>query len=242
VHVPVNGGVWLRAARGRAPEGSTPVVGAIAVWLANTGHAYGYGHVAYVAAVSGASVTVEDFNWGLPHETYHRHTVPASWISGYIYGGPASSPGAPSSPPPPSKPSPVSPSPGSPSPGSPTPGSPSPGSPTPTTPPVLPTPKPIETPPPAAPVYYVYNVTGTCRDGACGLAMRSGPGYSDYAQVGGLAEGAEADVVCQELGETVSNGYASSAIWDRLTNGYWVSDFYLTTPNIGTWSPPLPRC
>jgi surface antigen len=228
-----NAGDWLTEARGRVPEGSTPVVGAIAVWLPNTGGAYGYGHVAYVAAASGASVTVEDFNWGLPHEMHNRHTVPASWISGYIYGGPAGSgPGAPA--PPPSSPPPASPPPASPS-------APS----TPTPPPASPTPTPIATPPPsapAAPAFYVYYVTGTCRDGACGLAMRAGPGYSDYAQVGSLAEGAAADVVCQALGETVSNGYAESAIWDQLTNGDWVSDFYLSTPNIGTWSPPIPRC
>jgi hypothetical protein len=44
------------------------------------------------------------------------------------------------------------------------------------------------------------------------------------------------------MGETVSNGYAASAVWDKLTNGAWASDFYLDTPNIGTWSPPIPQC
>jgi hypothetical protein len=94
----------------------------------------------------------------------------------------------------------------------------------------------------SGPAYYVHHVTGTCRDGACGLTVRSGPGYSGYAALGTLAEGAEADVMCQAAGQTVSNGYAASSIWDRLTDGRWVSDFYLDTPSIGTWSPPIPQC
>jgi surface antigen len=235
-----NAGNWLNEARGRVPEGSTPVVGAIAVWLPYHGGAFGYGHVAYVAAVAGGSVTVEDFNW--EGEVHHRHTVPASWISGYIYGGPATTGSAPSPPPA----APVAPSgPPAPQPNpSPTPQpTPTPApTPTPTPAPAPPSaPTPTPTPPPA-PQYFVYHVTGTCRDGACGLTLRAGPGYSGYAAVGGLPEGAEVDVTCQATGETVSNGYASSAIWDRLTNGDWVSDFYVSTPNIGTWSPAIPQC
>jgi surface antigen len=224
-----NAGEWLAEARGRVPEGTTPVVDAIAVWLPNTGGAYSAGHVAYVAAVSGGSVTVQDFNWGTPAESYHEHTVPASWISGYIYGGPAGSgPGSPASAPAPSTPQPSSPV-----------------APQPTPSPTAPQPATPSTPQPApstAPSYYVYQVTGTCRDGACGLTLRAGPGYSSYASLGSLPEGANADVVCQATGETVSNGYASSAIWDKLTTGAWVSDFYLNTPNIGAWSPPIPQC
>lgn len=224
-----NAGEWLAEARGRVPEGTTPVVGAIAVWLPNTGGAYSAGHVAYVAAVSGGSVTVQDFNWGTPHESYHEHTVPVSWISGYIYGGPAGSgPGSP----PAASPAPPVPQPSPPAPPQPAaPTTPQPGAPA--------APQPT---PPTAPSYYVYQVTGTCRDGACGLTLRAGPGYSSYASLGSLPEGADADVVCQAMGETVSNGYASSAVWDKLTSGAWVSDFYLNTPNIGTWSPPIPQC
>jgi surface antigen len=218
-----NAGEWLAEARGHVPEGTTPVVGAIAVWLPNTGGAYGYGHVAYVVGVSGGSVTVQDFNWGLPHESFHQHPVPASWISGYIYGGPAQPPAPPQQPPATPQPTPT-----------PTP------QPTPTPTP-QPTPTPLPTPIPA-PAYYVHHVTGTCRDGACGLTLRAGPGYSGYAALGGIPEGGEADVVCQAMGQTVSNGYASSAVWDRLTSGVWVSDFYVDTPNIGVWSPPIPQC
>jgi hypothetical protein len=215
-----NAGDWLNEAAGRVPEGSAPVVGAIAVWRPNTGGAYGAGHVAYVAGVSGSSVTVQDFNWGQPAESYHQHTVPASWISGYIYGGPAGSGSHPASPspPPPLTPAPApAPAPAPPSEGT------SPHS-------------------PGVSSYYVHHVTGTCRDGSCGLKLRTGPGYSVFGAVGSLPEGAEADVVCQAIGQTVSNGYAASAVWDRLTEGYWVSDFYIDTPDIGAYSPPIPQC
>ena len=82
-------GDWLKQARGLFPEGTTPVLGAIAVWLPNTGGASSAGHVAYVVGVSGPRVLVDDSNWGEPGLRVHRHWVPATSISGYIYGGPA---------------------------------------------------------------------------------------------------------------------------------------------------------
>jgi surface antigen len=100
--VDVNAGSWLNEARGRVPEGAKPVVGAIAVWLPNTGGASSTGHVAYVAGISDARVFVDDSNWGQPGLRVHRRSVPASSISGYIYGGPAGSgPGAVANTPPP---------------------------------------------------------------------------------------------------------------------------------------------
>ena len=106
-------------------------------------------------------------------------------------------------------------------------------------------PPPPPTPPSPSPSFYVYSVYGTCTDGHCGLTIRSGPGYSSYASLGALSEGAEVDVVCQTAGEDVGPSPAtgaSSTIWDKITSGGWVSDLYLTTPNVGTWSPPIPQC
>jgi hypothetical protein len=109
-------------------------------------------------------------------------------------------------------------------------------------PPVSANPSPPE---PPSPSFYADTVTGTCADGACGLHIRSGPGYSEYSAIGVLGEGAEVDIVCQAAGETVGpspSKHTSSDIWDRLTNGGWVSDLYISTPNTGTWSPPIPQC
>jgi surface antigen len=87
--VNASAGDWLREAHGRVPEGTIPVTGAIAVWLPNAGGASSAGHVAYVAGVFGDGVLVDDSNWGEPVMQVHRHLVPATQISGYIYGGPA---------------------------------------------------------------------------------------------------------------------------------------------------------
>lgn len=112
-------------------------------------------------------------------------------------------------------------------------------------PPPVQTPPPtplLPPPPPPPPAFFTHHVTGTCRDGACGLRVRTGPGYSNYSYTHVIYDGDRVDVVCQAVGETVSNGNASSAIWDRQTDGTWVTDFYIDTANIGTWSPPIPRC
>jgi len=89
-----NAGSWLEDVKGRVPEGSAPVAGALAVWLPGY-HGAGSitGHVAYVAEVSGTRVLLDDSNW-TPTPTsarleVHEHWVPAGAPTGYIYGGPA---------------------------------------------------------------------------------------------------------------------------------------------------------
>jgi surface antigen len=89
-----NAGTWLEDVAGRVPEGSVPVVGALAVWTPGY-HGAGAltGHVAYVAAVSGTRILLDDSNW-TPTPTsarleVHEHWAPADSPSGYIYGGPA---------------------------------------------------------------------------------------------------------------------------------------------------------
>lgn len=44
----------------------TPRVGAIAQWEPNAGGASGLGHVAYISAVNGNTVTVQEYNWATP--------------------------------------------------------------------------------------------------------------------------------------------------------------------------------
>jgi surface antigen len=92
--------------------------------------------------------------------------------------------------------------------------------------------------------YYPYYVVGTCEDGECGLHERSGPGYTSYALVGRREDGEEIDVVCQAYGEefTSTKTGDSSRVWDKLTNGNWVIDYYVDTPNRGKPSLPLPPC
>ena len=88
-----NAGGWLAAAKGRVPEGATPVVGALAVWLPGVGPAGSLGHVGYVSAVARGRILLDDSNWR-PTPTssgleVHEHWERAGSPTGYIYGGPA---------------------------------------------------------------------------------------------------------------------------------------------------------
>jgi hypothetical protein len=80
-------------------------------------------------------------------------------------------------------------------------------------------------------VYRVYNT------GGIGLTIRSAPTPTS-ARIGGLPEGASVSIHCQTTGANV-NG---STIWDQLSTGGYVSDWYVTTPNVGSFSPGLPQC
>ncbi|MGN6588061.1 MAG: CHAP domain-containing protein [Solirubrobacterales bacterium] len=90
--------------------------------------------------------------------------------------------------------------------------------------------------------YFPYYVVGTCAEDECGLTARSGPG-SKFTPKGEKHDGDEVDVVCQAVGETFTSHFGgSSSVWDHLTNGSWVSDYYVDTPERGALSPPIPSC
>jgi uncharacterized protein YraI len=79
-----------------------------------------------------------------------------------------------------------------------------------------------------------YNVTGT---GGVGLRARSAPNTSSGV-IRTLPEGAAIDITCQTNGETIRG----SAIWDKLSDGSYISDFYTTTPVYAAYSPGIPVC
>lgn len=88
-----------------------------------------------------------------------------------------------------------------------------------------------------------YHVAGACAPGPCTLATWSGPGTTRFKRVDVVSEHQQLDIACQTIGESVTGANRrSSAIWDRLTDGSFISDFYVDTPNINEFSPPLPRC
>ncbi|MEU6482321.1 SH3 domain-containing protein [Streptomyces sp. NPDC047017] len=64
------------------------------------------------------------------------------------------------------------------------------------------------------------------------LNVRSGPG-TGYALVRTLSEGAEVPIYCQSPGTTVTGPYGTSAIWDNIANGQYVSDTYVHTGSDG---------
>jgi len=93
-----NASEWLAEAKGKVPEGTVPVAGAIAV---NTTADGGVGHVAYVDEVKngGATLVLDEANLKNDEKVYLGIETPASEFSGYIYGGPAGNgPGSTSTP------------------------------------------------------------------------------------------------------------------------------------------------
>jgi len=85
---------------------------------------------------------------------------------------------------------------------------------------------------PVATVSRSYKVTSSTA-----LNARTGPS-SAYSIVTSYAPGATLAVLCQTIGQKVG----TTSVWNRLTNGAWVSDYYVSTPSNTTFSPPLQKC
>ncbi|WP_406001284.1 glycoside hydrolase domain-containing protein [Streptomyces sp. NBC_00829] len=79
---------------------------------------------------------------------------------------------------------------------------------------------------------YPYQTTAPV-----GLTERTGPGTS-YAAAGTSPNGSLAWVYCQRSGSAVG----TTKVWDRMDNGRYVSDYYVSTPSKRTYSGPAPRC
>lgn len=76
------------------------------------------------------------------------------------------------------------------------------------------------------------------RVGSSGLYERSGPGTS-YSQIGWLSNGATIMIACQVESNSAVNG---SPVWDLLTDGKYVTDYYTDTPVFGNYSPGIAHC
>jgi uncharacterized protein YraI len=78
---------------------------------------------------------------------------------------------------------------------------------------------------------YAYQTTTSS------LSRRSGPG-TQYSVLGSLPGGSLAWVTCQRPGTKVG----TTAVWDRLTDGSYVTDYYVATASNTTYSAPIRRC
>ncbi|MFA9414022.1 SH3 domain-containing protein [Streptococcus sp. E29BA] len=79
-----NAEAWGNRARSEGYRvDESPVLGAVA-WSAAAPDNWGYGHVAWVAAVNGDMVTVEEYNYGKRY-AYNSRTVHKSSFTGYIH-------------------------------------------------------------------------------------------------------------------------------------------------------------
>jgi uncharacterized protein YraI len=70
-----------------------------------------------------------------------------------------------------------------------------------------------------------------------GLSRRAGPGTS-YKVLGAMQNGALAWITCQTGGTKVG----TTSVWNRLTDGSYVTDFYVATASNTTYTAPLRRC
>ena len=85
---------------------------------------------------------------------------------------------------------------------------------------------------PAATVGYPYSVSSTTD-----LNGRTSPSTSaSIART--YAPRSTVTVICQTPGTKVG----TTSVWDKLSDGNYVSDFYVNTPSNTTYSAPLPRC
>jgi surface antigen len=102
----------------------------------------------------------------------------------------------------------------------------------------------------------VLVVTAACVLGTVGVGTASATGYGPYLTlaspslnvrsapstsatvVGSLPYHSTISIACQTSGSLV----VASTVWDRLTNGYYVSDYWTNTPAIDTFTSTIPRC
>jgi glycoside hydrolase-like protein len=86
---------------------------------------------------------------------------------------------------------------------------------------------------PVATTAFGYHVTS----GSNRATARTGPGGS-YPAVKTYPAGAGVTVVCQTPGSV----FGSTRVWDKLSDGSYLTDFRVDTPSSTGYSPPLTRC
>jgi uncharacterized protein YraI len=85
---------------------------------------------------------------------------------------------------------------------------------------------------PVATVGYAYQIMSSVK-----LNGRSGPKTSTPV-VQTYPPGATVAVVCQTPGTEIG----TTSVWNKLTDGNYVTDYYISTPSKTSYSAPLPHC
>lgn len=85
---------------------------------------------------------------------------------------------------------------------------------------------------PVGTVAHAYLATGNNP-----VKSRTGPGTS-YPVTGTHSPGTTVPVICQAHGTL----FGTTHVWDRLTDGTFVTDYRVSTPSKTGYSPGLPRC
>ena len=80
--------------------------------------------------------------------------------------------------------------------------------------------------------------------GSAGLIAHSGPGLG-FPQVGSLTNGQPIDISCQTKGTLIGVGLPGTPtdVWDELANGWYITDYYTSTPGVGgSYTSGIPQC
>jgi LasA protease len=80
---------------------------------------------------------------------------------------------------------------------------------------------------------YNYGALGLTQgvidaNGGGSVNKRSGPG-TGYAIVGSVADGATVSIACSANGTTHTGRWGTTSLWNRLTDGTWISDAFVWT-------------
>ncbi|WP_157184830.1 DUF2599 domain-containing protein [Nocardia niigatensis] len=74
-----------------------------------------------------------------------------------------------------------------------------------------------------------------------GIYPQSAPSMGS-GQVGkALPDGAKVTIVCEGIGQPVSNGDKTIDVWERLDTGAWLPNAFIKTDHDG-WTPGIPNC
>ncbi|WP_336323339.1 peptidase [Streptomyces lavendofoliae] len=65
-----------------------------------------------------------------------------------------------------------------------------------------------------------------------GVNLRSGPG-TGYSPVKVLPEGVRVPINCEKPGQTITGPYGTTALWDNIADGRYVSDACVNTGSDG---------
>lgn len=96
---------------------------------------------------------------------------------------------------------------------------------------------------PPAPRTYWFRVQDTSKGGGTGTLQIKSGASSGSSTVGSLNEGDAIGIICQVAGENFHYPQlGTSQVWDKLPNGTYVSDLFVSTGGYYTFDPNLPRC
>lgn len=74
-----------------------------------------------------------------------------------------------------------------------------------------------------------------------GIYPRTGPSMDAPRAGAALPDGTMVSIQCETTGQVVSNGSVPSAVWERLSDGTYLPNAFIST-GVDGWTPGIPSC